>query len=140
MLHCTHGCNTYVGESIANLLLLSSVGVGLSAFHVCDGGSTSGDDTLESSDDIVEVGGATSGAGAEKRDAIHGVDLVGDGSQALGLLSDLIDGSDHLVGSDCALLDGAGGDSGGEKSHDGSEERGEVHLERLFVGVKFWGV
>lgn len=112
----------------------------MSTFHVCDGGSTSGDDTLEASDDIVEVGGATAGAGAEKRNTVHGVDLVGNGSQALGLLSDLVDGSDHLVGSDCALFDGAGGDSGGEKSHDGSEERGEVHLGRLFVGVECLGV
>jgi hypothetical protein len=121
MLYYTYCCETYVGESIANLLLLSSVGVGLSTFHVGDGGSASGDDTLEASDDIVKVGGATAGAGAEKRNTVHGVDLVGNGSEALGLLSDLVDGGDHLVGSDCALLDRAGGDSGGEKSHDGSE-------------------
>jgi hypothetical protein len=129
---------TYVGEGIANLLLSSSIGVGCSTVHVLDSGGASLNDTLEARDDIVEVGAATAGAGAEKRNAVLGVDLVGDGGEGFGLLGDLVDGGDHLVGSDCALLDGAGRDSGGEECHDGGEERREVHLGELVVRVGCW--
>ena len=125
----------HVGESIANLLLSSSVGVGSSAIHVLDSSGASLDDTLEARDDIVEVGAATAGAGAEKRNAVHGVDLVGDGGEGLGLLGDLVDGGNHLVGRDCTLLDGAGRDGGGEEGHDGGEERREVHVGELVVRV-----
>jgi hypothetical protein len=129
---------TYVGESIANLLLSSSIGVGSSAIHVLDIGTGSGNDTLEARDEIVEVSAATAGAGAEERNAVHRVDVVGDGGEALGLLGNCLDGCDHLIGSDCALLDGAGRGGGGEEGHDGGEERREVHLGRLLVGVVCW--
>lgn len=131
------GKGTHVGESIANLLLFSSIGVGCSAFHVGDSIRASLNNTLEASDELVEASAATAGAGAKKRNAVHGVDLVGDGGEALGLLGDLVDGDDHLVGCDCALLNGAGGDSGGEESHGGGEERREVHPGRLIERVSF---
>lgn len=126
---------THVGESIADLLLSSSIGVRCSAVHTGDSGLASLNDTLEARDDIVEVGAATAGAGAEERNAVLGIDLVGDGGEGLGLLSDLVDGGDHLVGGDCALLDGAGRDGGGEEGHDGGEERREVHLDVLVLRV-----
>jgi hypothetical protein len=106
-----------------------------STAHVLNGGGASLNDTLEARDDVVEVGAATARAGTEKRNAIHGIDLVGYGSEALGLLCDLVDGCDHLVGSDCTLLDGAGRDGGGEEGHNRGEEGREVHLGKVFVRV-----
>lgn len=109
-------------ESIADLLLGSSVGVGWSALHVGNGSGSSLDDALEAIDDIAEAGTSTARAGSEKRNTVHGVEVFGDGGEALGLLSDLFNGLYHCVGGDLTLLDGTGCGSGGKKGHDGSEK------------------
>ena len=64
----------------------------------------------------------------KKRDTRHGVEVLSNRSQALGLLSNLVDGSDHLVSGDCTLFDGAGRGRGSEEGHDGCEDLGELHL------------
>lgn len=119
---------TYLVESIADLLLGSSVGVGRSALHGGDGISTSLNDALETIDDIVEAGASTARARSEKRDAIHGVESLGNSGKTLGLLSDLLDGLDHGIRGNLTLFDWTGGGSGGKEGHDGSDERGEVHI------------
>lgn len=45
---------SYVGESIANLLLGSGVSVGLSTIHAGNGCGSSGDDTLEAIDELLQ--------------------------------------------------------------------------------------
>lgn len=95
-------------ESIADLLLSSSVGVGGITLHAGNGIGTSLDDTLESIDDIVEAGASTARAGTKERNTVHGVEGLSDGGKTLGLLGDLLDGSNHLTGGDFALLDRAG--------------------------------
>jgi len=119
---------TYLVESIANLLLSSSIGVRGSTLHVGDSSIASLNDALEAIDDIVEAGASTARAGSQKRDTVHGIESLGHGGKTLRLLSDLLDGLNHLIGGDITLLDGTGCSSGGKEGHDGSDERGEVHL------------
>lgn len=95
-------------ESIADLLLSSSVGVGGITLHASDGSSAGLNDALEAIDDIVEAGASTARAGTEKRDTIHGIEGLSNGGKALGLLGDLLDGINHLIGGDFALLYGTG--------------------------------
>lgn len=119
---------TYLVKSIANLLLGSSVSVGGSTLHVGNGSIASLNDALEAVDDIVDARASTARAGSQKKDTVHGIESLSHGGKTLRLLSDLLDGLNHLIGGDITLIDGAGCSSGGKEGHDRSDERGEVHL------------